>query len=131
MKLKNKKNDSFGKELLLDLYRCTPGLAGDLSFNYQVLEDLVVLLKAKKQAPPFIFVSPKEFRDKAGLSGWVPLIESGIQLHTLIRKNFISLDIYTCGVLDQEKVISFCKERYNPKEIKTHFILRGVDYFNI
>ena len=38
----------------------------------------------EKQAPPSIFRSDAtRFPDKAGLSGWVPLIESSIVIHTL------------------------------------------------
>ena len=82
----------FGYQLLLDLYGCKPGVCDDLSLCYQFLDDMVTELGMEKQAPPNIFRSDeKRFPDKAGLSGWAPLIESSIVIHTLTPKNFISI----------------------------------------
>lgn len=129
--MQGNKKKSFGQELLVDLYRCVPKLVGSLDFNYKFLEDLVDLLEMKKQAPPYLFVSPPEYLDKAGLSGWVPLIESGIQLHTLTDKNFVSIDIYSCREIDKKQVLQFCQKRYKPKKIESQFILRGINYSNL
>lgn len=120
---------SFGQELLIDLYDCKAELVASLEFNYNLLEDIVSVLKTHKQSPPFIFVSPTEYPDKAGLSGWIPLIESGIQIHTLTAKNFVSIDIYTCGILKKKTVIKFCKDKYQAKRVEYNFLLRGVNYY--
>jgi S-adenosylmethionine/arginine decarboxylase-like enzyme len=79
------------------LYGVSKEICDDLSFCYQILDDLADFLDMHKQSPPFIFRSPdKEFPEKAGLSGWVPLIESGISIHTLIVKEFVSIDTADC-----------------------------------
>ena len=122
-------NKSFGQELLIDLYNCEASLVNNLDFNYKVLDELVDILKMQKQAPPFLFYSPVEFPDKAGLSGWVPLIESGIQLHTLTAKNFVSIDIYTCGNLVINDVLSYLKKKYQAREVEHKFFLRGEKYY--
>lgn len=120
---------AFGQELLIDLYDCDPEKVKSLEFNYNLLEDLVSFLNMHKQSPPFIFVSPQEYPDKAGLSGWVPLIESGIQVHTLTEKNFVSIDVYTCGELVEKNVIEFLKNKYNAKDAECRHILRGTKYY--
>src|SRR3990167_9450976 len=85
----------FGFQLLLDLYDCKKGACDDLGLCYDFLEELVRVLKVEPQSPPFIFrTDGKRFPDKAGLSGWIPLVESGVQIHTLTPKDFISIDIY-------------------------------------
>lgn len=122
----------FGKELLLDCYDCDYKSVDDLESVYEFLEEAVLVLGVQKQTPPFVFHSPPEFPDKAGISAWVPLIESGIQCHTLTAKNFISIDFYTCGELTPKmrnvlkELVTLC---FSPEKIDSQFILRGVEYY--
>jgi S-adenosylmethionine/arginine decarboxylase-like enzyme len=120
---------AFGRSLHVDLYGIRSELCDDLNFGYQLLEDLVSLLHMQKQSPPFIFHSPSDtFPDKAGLSGWVPLIESGISVHTLTAHEFITIDIYTCGELDVELTLSFLSSKLNCSHFEHHFLTRGIEY---
>lgn len=119
----------FGYELLIDLYDCNPGACDDLKLCYNFLDEVVGFLGMEKQAPPSIFVSDAtRFPDKAGLSGWVPLIESAVVIHTLSPKNFITIDIYCCREFDIAKAEIFCTEYFNPKKIESQFVKRGVSY---
>lgn len=125
-----KKQEIFGYELLLDLYDCRAGTCGDLSLCYKFLDEIVAYLGMEKQAPPNIFFTDeKRFPDKAGLSGWAPLVESSVVIHTLTPKNYISLDIYCCKEFDVEKAKSFSRSFFSPKRIDAQFILRGIDYY--
>jgi S-adenosylmethionine/arginine decarboxylase-like enzyme len=120
---------AFGQSLHLDLFGVEPALCDDLNLGYQTLDELAAFLGMHKQSPPFIFRSPAaQFPDKAGLSGWVPLIESGISLHTLIPAGFVTVDIYTCGELDIEKTTTFVTTRFRPVRIERHHLMRGVGY---
>ena len=120
----------FGYQLVLDLYDCKPGVCDDISLCYRFLDEIVGHLAMEKQAPPNIFRSDaKRFPDKAGLSGWVPLIESSIVIHTLTLKNFISLDIYCCKEFDTQKAKRFVKSYFAPKRIDERFLERGIDYY--
>lgn len=120
----------FGQSLHIDLYGVSKEICDDLSFCYQILDDLADFLNMHKQSPPFIFRSPdKEFPEKAGLSGWVPLIESGISIHTLIVKEFVSIDIYTCGDLDIEKTIKWLCNLLNTQSYENQHLIRGVNYY--
>jgi len=124
------KDQVFGYQLLLDLYDCKPGVCDDLTLNYQFLDEIVGYLGMEKQSPPSIFRSDEvRFPDKAGLSGWVPLIESSIVIHTLTPKNFITIDIYCCRYFDVAKAIEFCKKFFGPQKIDDQYIVRGVNYF--
>ena len=120
----------FGYELLLDLYECKPGVCDDLTLCYNFLDDIVGFLGMEKQAPPTIFKSDGvRFPDKAGLSGWVPLIESSIVIHTLTLKDFITVDIYCCRMFDRKKAEEFCRRFFDPKKVQAQFVERGLDYF--
>lgn len=119
----------FGYQLLLDLYDCKPGACDDLTLCYAFLEEIVRVLKVEPQSPPFIFrTDGKRFPDKAGLSGWIPLVESGIQLHTLTPKEFISIDVYSCRAFDAAAVKAFVRRVFSPKRIDEQFLERGLDY---
>lgn len=124
------KENAFGFQLLLDLYDCRPGVCDDLTLCYQFLDEIVGYLGMEKQAPPNIFRTPDErFPDKAGLSGWAPLVESSVVIHTLTPKNFISIDIYCCKEFDVEKAKLFVRKFFSPKRMDEQFLLRGIDYY--
>lgn len=125
-----KKEAVFGYELLLDLYDCKSGACDDLDLCYRYLDEVVDFLGMEKQSPPYIFRSDAvRFPDKAGLSGWAPLIESSIVIHTLTPKNFISVDIYCCKEFDVKKAREFTRGFFLSKKIDAQFIHRGKDYF--
>ena len=97
---------------------------------YSFLDKLVDFIGMKKQEPPTIFRTDRKlFPDKAGLSGWVPLVESSIVIHTLSKHNFISIDVYSCGAYDPKKVIAFTKRYFKPKKVEQQYIERGKHYF--
>jgi S-adenosylmethionine/arginine decarboxylase-like enzyme len=124
------KSAVFGYELLLDLYECKQGVCDDLTVCYNFLDEIVGFLGMEKQAPPSIFRSDAtRFPDKAGLSGWVPLIESSIVIHTLTPKDFITVDIYCCRAFDRKKAEEFCRRFFAPKKLQAQFVERGMSYY--
>lgn len=128
--VETQKPSAFGYELLLDLYDCKLGACDDLALCYRFLDEIVAYLGMEKQAPPSIFYTDAtRFPDKAGLSGWAPLVESSVVIHTLTPKNYISVDIYCCRKFDITKAKSFVRRFFSPKRMDEQFILRGVDYY--
>ena len=97
---------------------------------YQFLDDIVGELGMEKQSPPSIFRSDAvRFPDKAGLSGWAPLIESSVVIHTLSPKNYISIDVYCCKCFSPQKAKSVCQRFFSPGRIDEQYIERGLDYY--
>ncbi len=120
----------FGHELLLDCYGCKKGVCGDLDHCYSFLDKIVEAIHMKKQAPPQVFrTDHKLYPDKAGLSGWVALVESSIVIHTLSSRNFISIDIYTCGKLDPKRAVAFVRKYFKPRRIEKQYLKRGIHYY--
>lgn len=128
-KLEQKIRKIFGYHLILDLYNCDPKTVGSLETCYYYLDKLPEIIGIHKQSPPYIiFTDEKKYPDKAGLSGWIPIVESGISIHTIIPTNFVSIDIYSCKKFDPKKVKNFTIKIFKPREVEEKFFLRGERY---
>ncbi|MCI5123717.1 MAG: hypothetical protein D3925_04385 [Candidatus Electrothrix sp. AR5] len=122
------KRRAFGFHLMLDCYQCNPQHLDNIDSCYRFLDELVEITGATKQTQPYVFRTPDEFEGKEGLSGWVPLVESGISIHTLTANRFISLDVYSCKEFSREDVTEFTRQFFKPTEIEQQFLLRGLKY---
>lgn len=129
--MRNKSRKNFGWHLILDLYNCDPKAVGSLEVCYNYLNTMPDLMKVHKQSSPFIVVTDgKKYPDKAGLSGWIPIVESGVSIHTLTPTNFISIDIYSCEKFNPKKLKEFTIKVFKPKGVEEKFFLRGENYYN-
>lgn len=121
----------FGYHLILDLYHCDPATVGNFEICYFYLDTLPEIIGTHKQSPPFlVWTDEKKYPDKAGLSGWIPIVESGISIHTIIPTNFISIDVYSCKKFDPEKIKKFTIKIFKPKRVEEKFFLRGEAYIH-
>lgn len=119
----------FGYHLVMDCYGCDPHAVSSLDVCYKYLDDMTELLKMHKQTQPLVFqTDPVKYPDKAGISAWVPVVESGISIHTLTPTDFVSIDVYSCKKYSIEKVKEFTAKVFKPKEIEEKFFLRGEKY---
>ncbi|MFH1236362.1 MAG: S-adenosylmethionine decarboxylase [Parcubacteria group bacterium] len=123
---------AFGYHLMLDIYGCDTKAMQDFDVCYAYLNKLPDIIHTNKQSEPFLVKTDGvKFPDKAGFSGWIPLVESGISIHTLDPMRFISIDVYTCKQLDQQKiddVKKYTDEIFHPQEWEEKFVLRGEKY---
>jgi S-adenosylmethionine decarboxylase len=122
------KQRAFGFHLLLDCYQCCSEKLDNIDACYNFLNELVDRIGAIKQTQPYIFRTPEEFEGKEGLSGWVPIVESGISIHTLTGSKFVSIDVYSCREFDTREIVEFVKEFFEPEEVEQQYVLRGKKY---
>ena len=120
---------AFGFHFMLDCYQCSPEQLDNIDACYQFLEELVVITRATKQTQPYVFRTPNGFPGKEGLSGWVPLVESGISIHTLTKCCFVSIDVYSCKRFSKQEILDYTQQFFAPQEIEQQFILRGQKYY--
>jgi len=119
---------SWGFQLVLDCFGCDEEVCCDLDRGYEFLDKICIQLKMTKQSQPYVFKTCETaFPGKPGYSGWVPIIESGIQIHTSANNRFISIDVYSCRPFDEAEVLEFVKEWFEPRHIETCFLHRGKD----
>ena len=126
----------FGYSYFLDMYGCKEGVADDMELTYRFLERLVDRIGMTRMSQPVVIHGPtnhgKElYPDKAGVSGWVPLIESGIQIHSIEPTHFITLDVYSCKEFDPKVILEYARECFGFMEHEEHFFVRGKAYGDI
>ena len=126
----------FGYSYYLDMYDCREGAADDLELHYRFLERVVDKIGMTRMSQPVVMHGPTKdgdeiYPDKAGVSGWVPLIESGIQIHSMEPKRFITLDVYSCNKFDSEIIYNYAKECFGFTDSEHNFFVRGRNYGNI
>jgi len=59
------------------------------------------------------------------VDGYLPITESGIQIHTSARNRFISIDVYSCRRFDANLVREVVERTFSPEDTEWHFLLRG------
>lgn len=126
-------SNPFGYSYYLDMYRCRTGAADDLELHYRFLERVVDKIGMTRMSQPVVMHGPTNrgtelYPDKAGVSGWVPLIESGIQIHSIEPKRFITLDVYSCKEFDPNIIKHFAHECFGFEGCEEHFFERGTQY---
>ena len=130
MNTEENKSAVFGYHLMVDLYGCDNEKINSLDFCYQFLDELPSKIQMDKQSPPFLFRSPENYPGKAGLSGWVPLIQSGMSIHTLIDTGFVSVDVYSCLCFDKDFVTSMILDYFPSTSHEVNYLKRGIHYFD-
>lgn len=116
----------WGFQLIIDCFGCSHEACCDLDRGYEFLDKICVYLKMTKQTQPYIFKTCETaFPGRPGYSGWVPIIESGIQIHTSAYNQFISVDVYSCRPFDQGDVVQFTRDWFKPAHVETAFLHRG------
>lgn len=123
----------FGYSYLLDMFGCLPGTADDMELTYRFLERLVDDLGMTRMSAPVVIHAPRDkgvemYPDKAGVSGWVPLIESGIQIHSIEPTHFITLDVYSCKKFEPTTVYNLARETFGFMDHEHFFTVRGKQY---
>jgi len=119
----------WGFQLVLDCFGCDEEVCCDLDRGYEFLDKITLHLGMTKQTQPYVFKTCETaFPGRPGFSGWIPIIESGIQIHTSANNRFISIDVYSCRRFDSADVVEYIKKWFEPKQIETQFFYRGVGY---
>ena len=121
-------DDCWGHQLIVDCYGCTEEICCDLDNGYEFLDQICAHLEMTKQTQPYIFKTcERTFPGKPGYSGWVPIIESGIQIHTSANNRFVSVDVYSCKHFDPAEVEEYVKRWFSPRATRTQYFFRGKD----
>lgn len=118
----------WGYQLIVDCFGCDETVCCDLDRGYEFLDKICLHLGMTKQTQPYIFKTCETtFPGRPGYSGWVPIIESGIQIHTSAKNRFISVDVYSCKKFEPSEVERFVRNWFQPQSVDTFLLQRGRD----
>ena len=119
----------WGWQLIVDCFGCSETVCRDLDNAYEFLDKGCDFLGMTKQSQPYVFKTcERAYPGKPGLSGWVAIIESAIQIHTSAYNAFVSIDIYSCKEFDKREVELLVERWFKPAFMETVLIQRGRDF---
>jgi len=112
-----------GKHIVIDMFDC--------NCKSNILDDKPLLTKRCIDAVEItqnkiIDMQAHQFEPQ-GISIVIMLAESHLALHTYPEENYVSIDIYSCGLkATPEKVLPFFNALFEPETVKYFEITRGV-----
>ncbi|HDD56645.1 MAG TPA: S-adenosylmethionine decarboxylase proenzyme [Nitrososphaeria archaeon] len=114
--------------LMLDLYGCKPEALGDKSLVRRIFEDLSKIIDLRMITEPVIIYYSGESDSPSGegVSGFVIVAESHLSIHTDLRTNFASIDVYSCKEFDAEVVERYLIKVFGAERVERKFFLRGL-----
>ena len=114
---------TYGLHLMLDCYGADPSKLDDLCLLYETLDSLPDIIGMRKIGPPQMvrFNDP----DIAGVSGVIMIVESHISIHAYSKKDFLSVDVYSCKRFDFEKAAEYVKTVYGVRDMDVQTVDRG------
>jgi S-adenosylmethionine decarboxylase len=108
---------------MLDGYGADPRKLDDASLLFETLDALPELIGMRKLGSPVLarVKDPEGY----GISGIIMIHESHISLHTYPKKEFLSMDVYSCKGFDAEHVIEEIKRRYGVHDAEVNLVERA------
>jgi len=118
-------NESFGQELILNLYDCDSSIISDgVQIKKFVIDLCDNIIHMKRYGEPLI---PHFGHENPITSGYslVQLIEtSSITAHFSEYKKAVYLNIFSCAWYDAEVTKQFCQNFFKAKHVTSHLIER-------
>jgi len=78
--------------------------------------------------PVLVKAKANDKKDPGGYSGFVMIQESHLSVHTFPKRQFVSIDAYSCTDFDYRDAIGFAKAFFRAGSIETNVIVRGKKY---
>jgi len=117
--------DSFGQELVLNLYHCDlEKISSGEEIKTFVIQLCQNVIHMKRYGQPLI---PHFGHDNPITSGYslVQLIEtSSVTAHFSEYKRSVYLNIFSCAWFDAKKTTAFCKAFFGAKRVKANLLQR-------
>ncbi len=119
----------FGPHLTLDLSECNPQKLSDLSYIYNLLDELPDVISMHKITPPYTFVyRPQHNPLEWGISGFVIIAESHISIHTFPDRGHAFIDIFSCKQFDIHKAMNYVVSSLEAQRADKKLSGRGKEY---
>ena len=122
---------SFGLHVMIDAYGCDPKVLDSPRKLYAFLDETPGLLGMRKlSAPHLIHAEGNNVHDPGGWTGVVLIAESHISLHTFVKRQFVTLDIYSCKHFNSDFIIERARKFFKTTDMDVFTQERGLRYPN-
>ncbi len=119
----------FGPHLTLDLSECNRRKLSDLSFIYNLLDELPDVIDMHKITAPYTFIyRPQHNPAEWGISGFVIIAESHISIHTFPDNGHAFVDIFSCRQFDIHKAMNYIVSSLEAGRADKRLSGRGREY---
>ncbi|MDP3725189.1 MAG: S-adenosylmethionine decarboxylase, partial [Nanoarchaeota archaeon] len=96
---------------------------------FALLDELPGKIAMHKITTPYVIrCLPNNIKDCGGISGFVMIAESHISIHTFPAKQYLTMDLYSCNMFDEKKVLSIVKSAFGYRVLEKHIIKRGLKF---
>jgi len=104
--------EHFGEHLMIDAYGCDEIKLDSKSSVANVISEIVTATNMKQLSKIEVYEveGVPNTKDSGGVTGMVIINESHISIHTFPKRQYVSIDIFTCkNGMDVEKIKNLCK----------------------
>ena len=109
-----------GRHLIVEFYGCPPEIIDNIRFLEETLVESVRKAEGKIIGKIFHKFSPQ------GVTGIIAIAESHVSIHTWPEKNYMALDVFTCGNrVDPWKIYKLVAEKVKHENVKVIELKRG------
>ncbi len=116
-----------GNHLIIDGFDCNSEKLGDNDLIREVLNRIVEMLEMKKLNEPVVVKVEPIGTDTGGVTGMVLISQSHISIHTYPKKQWFTMDVFSCKEFDVEKVCDCIENTFESQRIEKQLLHRG-DY---
>jgi len=115
---------------IYECFGCDIDALTSTSTAYDFLLNLTEVLNMRVLSPPVVVKLPIKAAAKHlesndyGVSGFVIWMESGAHIHTWPEFQFMTLDFFSCKVVNPQNAVSLINTTFKPLTITTDFSLR-------
>jgi len=110
--------------LIIDGYSSDQKILRDEDFLRKWLENYPAEIGMTRISPPYVLRYVGPVLEDWGISGFVFIAESHIDIHTFVEQNYINIDIFSCKDFDTEKAIKDFREEFQLIKLRTCLIDR-------
>ncbi len=119
----------FGPHLLLEAYGSCKEKLSNIGAISELLDIFPEKLNMHKIMPPYVFkYDGGNIKEDWGVSGIVLIAESHIALHTFPKKEFFTLDIFSCKDFDIRYAVNIALDVLEPVHFDETVLTRGREF---
>ena len=110
--------------LIIDGYSSDQTILRDEDFLRKWLEIYPAKIGMTRISPPYVIKYIGPVLEDWGISGFVFIAESHIDIHTFVERYYINIDIFSCKDFNTEKAIEDFREGFQLVKLRTCLIDR-------